>query len=120
MTPEPSLTTIEPSDSIVINKKTVNDCPHQKIINLYLKNIPVGINPRNWDGSRLATLRTRWREDSAKQNLDWWDQFFQHISKSDFLTGKVQTGERRPFQINLPWILKKENFENIIDGKYDS
>ena len=41
------LTTIEPSDSIVINKKTVNDCPHQKIINLYLKNIPVGINPRN-------------------------------------------------------------------------
>lgn len=116
---EPLKEPIDTNVSIVGNGKSVPDCPHQEIINLYSKNLPMGIQPKNWDGARSALLKTRWREKSNRQNLEWWDRFFEYISKSDFLTGKIDTPGRKRFEINLPWILKKENFGKIIDGVYD-
>jgi hypothetical protein len=93
-------------------------CPHQEIINLYSKNLPMGIQPKTWAADRASKLKARWREDSKRQNLEWWDKFFRYIANSEFLTGKVHSGDRKPFEISLDWIVTAKNFANIIDGKY--
>lgn len=101
-----------------IPDESIPDCPHQEIISLYAKRLPMGIQPKEWDGSRAAALKTRWREKKKRQSLDWWDKFFEYVSKSKFLTGQVTSKDRKTFEITLPWILKAENFNKIIDGVY--
>lgn len=103
-----------------IDNPEIPDCPHKEIITLYAKHLPMGIQPKSWDGARAAALKTRWREKKKRQSLDWWDGFFGYIAESDFLTGKTGSKDRKPFEIDLPWILKAENFNKIIDGKYEN
>ena len=112
------LNTIDTNVSIVRNEEQIPDCPHQEIISLYTKHLPMGIQPMAWDGSRASVLKTRWRERPKRQSLDWWDRFFAHVSESKFLTGQVASKDRKPFEITLPWILKAENFNKIIEGVY--
>jgi hypothetical protein len=50
--------------------------------------------------------------------LGWWADFFQHIGKSKFLTGKVNSRDGRAFVADLEWILRPSNFAKIIEGKY--
>lgn len=102
------------------SKKQIPICPHQEIINLFAKHLPMGIQPRIWTEARQTALRTRWREDEKRQNIDWWDKFFAHISKSNFLTGKVTDRDGRSFEISLDFIIKSANFAKIIEGKYDN
>lgn len=98
---------------------TADPCPHQQIVDLYHQTLPTGLQVRVWSNARASTLRTRWREDPKRQDLDWWRRFFEHIAKSDFLMGKVCSPGRKPFQIDLEWIIKEANFAKIIEGKYD-
>jgi len=112
------LNTIDTNVSIVVNGETIPDCPHQEIISLYKKNIPMGIQPKAWDGARAVALKSRWRERKERQNLAWWDKFFDYVSQSKFLTGQVVAKDRKPFEITLPWLLKPENFNKIIEGYY--
>jgi hypothetical protein len=98
--------------------QNIPDCPHKEIISLYAKHLPMGIQPREWDGARAATLKARWREKKKRQDLDWWERFFKHASESKFLTGQVSTKDRPAFEVTLPWMLKSENFKKIIEGVY--
>ena len=68
-----------------------------------------------WNDQRSSILKTRWREDESRQNLDWWERFFIYISKIDFLCGR--TGD---WQADLEWIIRPKNFVKIIEGKYEN
>lgn len=109
-----------PADSDEPDSQNISPCPHQEIINLYAKHLPMGIQPKVWTDARQTSLRTRWREDIKRQSLEWWDRFFAHIAKSDFLTGKVSNRDGRAFEISLDWIITASNFVKIIEGKYDN
>lgn len=95
------------------------ECPHQEIIDLYHRILPMGRQVRIWTEARKAMLRARWREDEERQTLDWWKRLFDYIAQSDFLTGKVCVKDRKPFEIDLEWIVKPANLVKIIEGKYD-
>lgn len=103
-----------PSDS------KIDICPHKEIIALYAKHLPAGIQPKVWNETRQSALRARWREDEKRQNLAWWDKFFYYISKSDFLTGKINAKDKRAFEISLDWICNASNFVKIIEGRYEN
>lgn len=107
-----------PNGSSCPQQQEISDCPHQEIIKAYAKHLPMGIYPKSWTGERASKLRARWREESKRQSIAWWDKFFSYCSKSDFLTGKVHSKDRAPFEISLDWIVSPKNFANIIDGKY--
>ena len=107
---------INPDKNIV--SKNADNCPHQKIIELYLEIIPSGIKPLTWDGARRAQLKARWSEQHKRQSLEWWRGLFEYIKKSDFLMGQISNGEKKPFRISLDWIVKAENFRKITEGKY--
>jgi hypothetical protein len=106
----------------------IPDCNHQAVISLYHQHLPTLRKVEVWNTARQGYLRQRWREVAAdisqsrpathEEILDWWAGFFQHINKSKFLTGKVNSKDGRAFLADLEWIIKPSNFAKIVEGKY--
>jgi hypothetical protein len=94
--------------------------PHKKIVELWQAHLPALIQPSKWTQSRASALRARWHEDPIRQSVDWWDKLFAHIAKIDFLCGRAPPmSGRKPFEIDIDWLLKQSNFLKVIEGKYD-
>ncbi|WP_018229672.1 hypothetical protein [Methyloversatilis universalis] len=97
----------------------IPDCPHQQIIELYHQALPTGTRVRVWSGARVKHLQARWREDTKRQNVEWWQRFFAYCAQSEFLTGQTQPANGRdPFVVSLDWLVSPQNFAKCIEGKY--
>lgn len=94
------------------------NCPHDEIIAAYHELLPANPRIKVWDGDRAKALRTRWREDSKRQSIDYWRRFFGYVAKSPFLTGQREGSGGRPFTPGLDWLVKASNFAKIIEGRY--
>lgn len=96
------------------------NCPHQAIINLYHEILPMCPQVRIWTPTRADQLRARWNEDHERQNLDHWREFFEYVSRVDFLCGRSKpSGGGQRFVADLEWLTKLENFTKVIEGKYE-
>lgn len=93
-------------------------CPHQAIIAAFHELLPTARRVRDWTPARSQVLRARWRESRKRQSLVWWRSFFAYCGKSAFLTGKVQSPGRKPFELSLEWLTKQENFAKVREGAY--
>jgi uncharacterized protein YdaU (DUF1376 family) len=118
-----------PEGDLVDKKgKKLPGCNHQAVIDLYHEHLPTMRRIEVWNDQRAGYLRQRWREVAAelalegeitaKDVLSWWGEFFQHIDKSKFLTGKVNSKDGRAFTADLEWIVRPSNFAKIVEGKY--
>ena len=92
---------------------SVDDCPHEEIIDLYHSNLPQLRRVKVWNDKRKKHLRTRWRESAKHQSTDFWERLFNYVGKSDFLIGN-----KNDFQCDLGWIINPNNFVKILEGKY--
>lgn len=90
-------------------------CPHKQIIEAYHRILPTLPRVRQWTPARQQALRTRWREDEARQDIGWWEKLFEYVKASDFLMGRVSG-----FQCSLEWLLKAKNFVKVIEGNYEN
>jgi uncharacterized protein YdaU (DUF1376 family) len=121
-------TYICPPDGEPEAKDGLPTCDHKTIVELYHQHLPTLRRVEVWNDTRKGYLKQRWREvavDLAKTDtvtsevmLNWWADFFQHIGKSKFLTGKVNSRDGRAFVADLEWIIKPTNFAKIVEGKY--
>src|SRR5690606_22136393 len=94
-TPEEATT---PDGVVVAGKPAAPECPHSEIVALYHEVLPELTQVRSWTPARQALLRARWREDSARQSLDWWRRFFEYVSRCPFLMGQgLGPSDREPF-----------------------
>jgi uncharacterized protein YdaU (DUF1376 family) len=105
--------------------KFVPNCPHQQVVDLFHQVLPELPKVKIWNTTRQAYLKSRWREmaaqenwETAEQGLEWFKKFFDWIRKSSFLMGKVSSKDRRPFECELEWLLKLNNFTKVMEGKY--
>jgi len=106
----------------------IPDCKHSEVISLYHQHLPTLRKVEVWNAARQGYLRQRWREVAEELSksteidssdvLGWWGDFFQHVGKSKFLTGRVNSKDGRAFTADLEWILKPSNFAKIVEGKY--
>jgi uncharacterized protein YdaU (DUF1376 family) len=112
-----------------LSEPAVPDCPHEAILALYAKWLPTLTQPRLWSGQRAEALRMRWREcskrnavwpgySSEESGLAFWDQFFSDVARSKTLTEGIARGDGSRWRPDLPWLLKRENFAKVIEGKY--
>lgn len=100
---------------------SADPCPHQQVIDLYHEVLPAARRIRDWTPARQSALRARWRERPDRQSLDWWNNFFGYVAKSDFLCGRAPTsGGRKPFELSLDWLCKSENFVKVLEGAYEN
>lgn len=95
-------------------------CPHQEIISLYHEVLSSCPGIKDWTPARRTALQARWGEQPERQNLVYWKELFEYISKIPFLTGQVATNGRKPFFVTLDWIVKADNFAKIREGKYEN
>lgn len=102
--------------NVLLVSNGVANCPHDEIIKLYAKHLPMLTQIKVWSDARAKNLKTRWREDTKRQNLDYWDRFFGYIEKSDFLTGRDGKWQN----CDLAWLVKSENFIKVLEGKYEN
>ena len=72
---------------------------------------------KSWGGNRAIMLKARWREDEARQNLDWWRDYFGQVRECDFLMGRTD-GSRGPFSCDLEWLVRPNNMPKVLEGKY--
>jgi len=110
----------EPIDkeNTIGNSGAVTDCPHDEIISLYHELLPVCPQVRVWTDKRKKMLRARWREDTKRQNVEWWKKYFSFVASCDFLVGKG--GGERPFFADLEWLVNPSNMVKVIEGKYQN
>lgn len=66
--------------------------------------------------TRKASIQARIKNDF--KTIGDWKGFFQVIEQSEFLMGKVQSSDRRPFKISLEWVCKPANLAKILEGHY--
>jgi len=105
------------------------DCPHGKVLELWAEVLPEQPqhNPDMWRGARSDHLRARWRETAAAKKwpdqqagLEYFRKLFAYVRKSDFLTGKARSTDpsKRPFTIELEWLVNPTNWAKVHEGKY--
>jgi len=104
------------------------DCPHGAVLALWAEVLPTLPQhvPSQWKGARADHLRARWRETAEEKR--WPDQaaglaylrkLFAYVGKSRFLTGRASTApDKRPFVVELEWLVKPANWAKLIEGKY--
>lgn len=94
-------------------KKDTDNCPHQKIIELYHELLPSLPRVKIWGEKQKRALRARWREDAERQNLGWWQNYFEHIRASPFLMG-----QKTDFIADLEWLINSSNMTKVLNGRY--
>lgn len=104
------------SDEISVpkTKKKPDDTPYDELVELY-HSVLSDLSP--WvkiSTARKTALRSRWNTSDNTKSIEWWKDFFEHIKSSNFLMGRTKP----PFNCNLDWILKENNFLKIVEGKY--
>ncbi|MGD0662159.1 MAG: hypothetical protein ABSD38_29230 [Syntrophorhabdales bacterium] len=122
-------TTRKPQTRHTINKKDKKEkdflspegsgnghCPHQDIIQLYHKTLPMLTHVRDWHEGRQEQLRARWTEDPERQDLEWWQSFFDYVKSCPHLIGENDRG----WKPNLEWLVERKNFVKIIEGNYEA
>ena len=127
--PSPSPSPSPLTSDISMSGLTVPTCPQEKVLYLWKKHLPHLTQPRSWEGTRQQTLKQRWIQASKKssysdgyktlsEGVSWWDSFFEYISKDTKLANGFEN-DGRTWKPTLEWVLKLENFQKIIDGKYN-
>lgn len=105
------------------------DCPHREVLALWAEVLPAMPQhiPSQWKGARADHLRARWRETAAEkgwrdkaQGMTYLRKLFAYVGQSAFLTGQVRAREpgKRPFVIELEWLVNPTNWAKVIEGKY--
>lgn len=72
------------------------------------------VQPKTWGLERKKILKSRWREDESRQNLEWWKYYFSIVLDSPFLLGE----NSKSWQADLEWLVRPRNFAKVLDGKY--
>ena len=101
---------------LIETPKKTQAVPYQKIVDLYHEMLPDCPSVRLLTDSRKASIRQRWMKEL--DDLDSWKNYFEHVSKSKFLIGKVESNGRKPFVADLEWLCKPNNLAKIAEGKY--
>ena len=103
------------------------DCPHQAVLAVWAETLPSmpQHSAAHWRGSRADHLRARWRETAVEkgwttqqQGLDYLRRLFAYVGASPFLTGREHGRDRRPFFVELAWLVEPTNWAKVIEGKY--
>lgn len=90
---------------------------YQEIVDLYHE-----ILPNHPKVKVLTEARKRHIRKLALKNLpdlEHWRKFFNAITRSDFLSGRVEPRDgRRPFIADLDFLIKPDKYVKILEGRY--
>jgi len=102
-----------------VEQSRAEKIPYQSILDLYHNILTDHPKVRIYSDGKKRKVKGLYKYDSKHKELAWWDSYFNHVKKSMFLTGQVQSrDDRKPWKADFEWLMNKENFAKIVDGKY--
>jgi hypothetical protein len=90
-----------------------NQVPYQAIVDSFNRTLPELPSVKVVTDIRKKHLKARWNFSNKTPNLEWWNEFFRYIRKSDFLMGR-----NTDFRASFDWIINSSNFVKIIEGNF--
>lgn len=88
-------------------------CPYEKIIGIYHEKLPELPKVQNISEDLKKRIKARWNSDKDRQNLDWWNWYFDGVSKCDFLVGK-----KTDWAAGFFWLTGPKNMTKVLNGEY--
>lgn len=121
---------LQPEEGVprpVVREAVLLACPATKLVDLYHRALPMAPQCLVLTKTRSAYLRARWREYAVAQGWQTQDEglaffadYFAHVSKSKFLTGRTRgRDDRPPFVADIEWLFRPSNFAKVVEGKYN-
>lgn len=116
-----------PAPTVLVDTPSANRppaCPNAEIVDLYHQRLPTLPRVDVLNDGRKRTIAARWREvlqdpDIAKSPtpreaaLEFFDWFFDHASKSKFLTGRA-----KDWRADIDFLMTPSKFVKVIEGHY--
>jgi uncharacterized protein YdaU (DUF1376 family) len=93
--------------------------PIQEIVDLYNTKLPMLASATVINDSRRRAISSRWREVVSTDKLDkeaglnFFADFFDHVGKSKFLTGRA-----KDWKADIDFLFNPSKFPRIIEGAY--
>jgi uncharacterized protein YdaU (DUF1376 family) len=92
-------------------------CPYQQIVDLYHEKLPMCPRVVKISDTRKRAIRARWNGDA--DNMDFWSDYFSHVAKSRFLTGRVDPPPgRKQFIADIDFLIRESTMLKTQEGKY--
>lgn len=101
-------------------REKAKQVPHQAVIDLYHKHLPMLTHTRVWSEKRKKALKARWfsglshPDHGGINGLAWWDAYFAYVAQCPYLTGNND----REWKADLEWLINEANLIKVIEGKY--
>lgn len=106
------------SDSCESATPEKSKIPYQKIVDLYHEILPMMPTVAKLTDKRKKQIKSRWSNGDIG-NLDEWQDYFEHVKDSKFLTGRATPSfGRKVFMANLEWLTNESNFVKVWEGQY--
>lgn len=90
-----------------------DDCPFSEILRLWNEICASYTKLLGIEGARKKAVGDRWKQ---YKSLDIFRELFQKAEASDFLKSSTVRG----WVADFDWLMKSENFEKALSGKYDN
>ena len=93
-------------------------CPYDQIQNLYHEKLPMLPRIVRMTENRKRTLKARWKNGCS--NLQFWEDYFNDVSNSRFLTGQEPAGfgRSKPFIADIDFLIRETSIVKMQEGKY--
>ena len=88
-------------------------CPVQEIISLYNQQLPQ-LTRSQGTATVVRQIKDRWKQDKARQSIDWWRDYFSQVAQRAFLLGQNDRG----WKADLVWLTKPGNMDKVLEGNY--
>lgn len=91
---------------------------YEEIVNLYHQILPMCPRVVMLTTKRKGQIAARWKSGNLA-DLETWKEYFNFVSQSDWLTGKVDPSPgRKRFVADLEYLTNESNFAKIAENKY--
>lgn len=107
-------------DALEGSYEKAKNVPHQAVIDLYHKNLPMLAETKVWNDRRRKALKARWfsglshPEHGGINELTWWDAYFAYVARCPHLIGENDRG----WSADLEWLINETNLIKVIEGRY--
>ena len=100
-----------------IEKVKKEKIPYQEIVNLYHERLPELAQVYKLTAQRKTRIKNIWLDEL--DSIEYWGNYFSHISKSKFLMGKSPPGiNGRIFIADFDFLINPTNYVKIAEDKY--
>lgn len=98
-------------------QKERTPCPYQQIIDLYHEKLPMLPKVVTLSETRKASIKARW--NNGAPNLKFWEDYFDSVSESKWMTGQVDPSPgRKQFIADIDFLIRESTIIKTQEGKY--